>query len=76
MSVFDAGFESRDLMDFSMRGGGDSIQLLTRTLPFLGARIQGNYKLGRAAKKNPVSFLLKGGPCSPWLRWHCGGIQR
>lgn len=60
MSVFDAGFESRDLMDFSMRGGGDSIQLLTRTLPFLGARIQGNYKLGRAAKKNPVRFLLKG----------------
>jgi len=55
----EAGFEARDLMDFSMRGSSGTVEILTRTIPFLNARFQGLYKLGRSAKENPKSFLLK-----------------
>ena len=59
MSNFDAGFEGRDLMDFSMHGSSQSIQTIARIVPFLNARVQGLYKLGRAARENPKAFLLK-----------------
>lgn len=60
-SNLDSGFEARDLMDFSMSGGGTTTQLLIRTIPFLGARVQAFYKLGRAAKEDPKSFAIKSG---------------
>lgn len=42
---------ARDLLDFSMGGTWSSIRLLTQTVPFLNARLQGLYKLGRSDKK-------------------------
>jgi hypothetical protein len=60
-TAFEAGFEARDLMDFSMRGGAQTVQILTRIIPFLNARGQGLYKLSRSAHENPKAFVLKAG---------------
>ena len=42
--------------------GGDwaAIQFLVQTVPFMNARLQGMYRLGRGAVEHPVSFTLKG----------------
>ncbi|WP_300456611.1 LPD38 domain-containing protein [Desulfobacula sp.] len=58
-TTFDAGFEGRDLMDFTMRGSSQTVQIVTRIVPFLNARFQALYKLGRASRENPKAFLLK-----------------
>jgi len=58
-SNLDAGFEARDLLDFSMRGSSGTVQALTRIVPFLNARVQGLYKLSRSANENPKAFFLK-----------------
>jgi len=58
---FEAGFQARDLMDFSMRGSSQTVQILTRIIPFLNARGQGLYKLSRSAHENPKAFVLKAG---------------
>ena len=42
-----ASFEARDLMDFSMQGSFSAFRYLTQVVPFMNARIQGLYKLGR-----------------------------
>jgi hypothetical protein len=55
-----AGFKARDVMDFQMSGASSTVQLLIQTIPFLNARAQGLYKMGREARKNPVSYLTKG----------------
>ena len=47
---------ARDLMDFSMQGSFTSVRFLTQVVPFFNARIQGLYKLGRAAKEDPARF--------------------
>lgn len=52
----EASYQARDLMDFSMGGTFVSVRFLTQTVPFTNARIQGLYKLGRAAKENPKRF--------------------
>jgi hypothetical protein len=57
----EASFSARDVMDFNMRGNGAVLQALISTVPFLNARIQGLYRMGRAAKSDPRGFLLKGG---------------
>ena len=49
-----ASLQARDLMDFSMQGSFASVRFLTQVVPFLNARIQGLYKLGRAAKEDPA----------------------
>jgi predicted RNA methylase len=51
-----ASFMARDLMDFSMQGAWSSVRLLTQVVPFMNARLQGLYKLGRGAKENPRKF--------------------
>lgn len=43
-----AVFEAKDLMDYSMRGNWAVVKVLTDSLPFFNARLQGLYKLGRA----------------------------
>ena len=53
-------FEAKDLMDFSMGGDWPVVQFLIQTVPFMNARAQGLYRLGRGAKENPVGFALKG----------------
>ena len=49
----EASLQARDLMDFSMQGSFTSIRFLSQVVPFLNARLQGMYKLGRAANENP-----------------------
>ena len=53
-----AALMARDLMDFSMQGSWTSIRFLTQVVPFLNARIQGLYKLGKAAKEDPQRFAV------------------
>jgi len=44
-----AGFEGRDLLDFTLSGASNAVKVATQMIPFLNARIQGLYKLGRTA---------------------------
>ena len=53
VSHAEANFMARDLMDFSMGGRWPAVRFLAETVPFMNARLQGLYKLGRAAKENP-----------------------
>lgn len=52
----DAALQARDLMDFSMQGSFTTVRFLTQVVPFMNARMQGLYKLGRAAKEDPARF--------------------
>jgi len=47
MSHMEASFHARDLLDFSMHGAWPAMHVVTQTIPFLNARMQGLYKLGR-----------------------------
>lgn len=49
----EASLLARDLLDFSMGGAWTGIRFLTQTVPFLNARLQGLYKLGRATQDDP-----------------------
>jgi hypothetical protein len=53
ISHAEASLQARDLMDFSMQGSFTTIRFLTQVVPFFNARLQGMYKLGRAAKEDP-----------------------
>lgn len=44
-----ASFQARDLMDFTLRGASPFVKTITDITPFLNARMQGLYKLGRSA---------------------------
>jgi len=61
----EAAFEAKDLMDYSLRGNFAAAQWFTDVVPFLNARLQGLYKLGRAAKgdKSLIAkeIAIKGG---------------
>ena len=52
----DASLQARDLMDFSMQGTFTTIRFLTQVVPFMNARLQGLYRLGRGAKEDPARF--------------------
>jgi N12 class adenine-specific DNA methylase/predicted RNA methylase len=52
----EASLAARDLLDFSMRGSWTGIRFLTQVVPFMNARAQGMYKLGRSAKEDPARF--------------------
>lgn len=54
-----AAFEARDLMDYSMQGSSRAVRFLAMTVPFLNARLQGLYKLGRDGLA-PTARTLKG----------------
>lgn len=56
MNHADASLQARDLMDFSMQGSFTTVRFLAQVVPFLNARLQGMYKLGRAAKEDPARF--------------------
>ena len=47
LSHLEASFQARDLLDFSMQGAWPAVRLVTQVIPFLNARTQGLYKLGR-----------------------------
>ena len=59
-SHLEGAYEARDILDFINRGDAKTVQILIQTIPFVNARAQGLYKLGRAAGENPKSFLMKG----------------
>lgn len=52
----EASFMARDLMDFSLSGAWPVVRLLGQSVPFFNARLQGLYKLGRAAAEDPRRF--------------------
>lgn len=58
MSHAEASLLARDLMDFSMQGSFTSVRFLTQVVPFLNARMQGLYKLGRAAEEDPKRMAV------------------
>ena len=64
MNHAEASLQARDLMDFSMQGSFTTIRFLTQVVPFFNARIQGLYKLGRAAKEDPARFSAVVGAAS------------
>ncbi|MDS1141698.1 LPD38 domain-containing protein [Pusillimonas sp. SM2304] len=55
-SHLEASYMARDLMDFTSGGSFASIRMLSQVVPFFNARLQGMYKLGRAAKDDPRRF--------------------
>lgn len=55
-----AAFEAKDLMDYSMKGNFGLVSTMIDFLPFFNARLQGMYKLGRAAASSgDTDKLLK-----------------
>ncbi len=61
-SILTSGFEGRDLLDFTMSGAAGTVQFLIQTVPFLNARMQGLYRLGRAVADptNRKNFAIRG----------------
>lgn len=57
----EASFMARDLLDFSLSGRAPVMRFLAQTVPFFNARLQGLYKLGRAAKDDPKKFAAVAG---------------
>jgi len=56
-SHLEASYAARDLQDFTAGGKFASVRLLTQVVPFFNARLQGMYKLGRAAHDDPRRFM-------------------
>ena len=56
----EAAYQARDVLNFTMTGDYAAMKFLVQTVPFLNARIQGLYRLGRGGKENPVGFAMKG----------------
>jgi hypothetical protein len=52
----EAAFAARDMMDFSLQGSSTAVRFLTQIVPFMNARLQGLYKLGRSVKDNPARW--------------------
>src|SRR5690606_22794834 len=48
-NFLEAAFEAKDFLDFQLKGDAALLQFFVRTIPFLNARLQGNYRLARAA---------------------------
>lgn len=64
MSHADASLLARDTMDFSMQGSYATVRFLTQLVPFMNARLQGMFKLGRSMKENPQRFSTVVGACA------------
>ncbi|MBN9402047.1 MAG: hypothetical protein J0I30_04410, partial [Burkholderiales bacterium] len=60
-SHLEASYLARDLMDFTSHGSFTAVRLLTQVVPFMNARLQGMYKLGRAVRDNPARFAAVAG---------------
>ena len=52
----EAAYQAMDLTNFTMHGSSQVIRTFTSIVPFLNARLQGLYKLGRSATANPKRF--------------------
>ncbi len=58
MNHREASFAARDALDFSLQGKWAAVRFLVQTVPFMNARLQGLYKLGRGAKADPRRFAV------------------
>ena len=58
MGHAEASLMARDLMDFSMQGSWATIRFLTQVVPFMNARMQGLYKLGRATAEDKTRMAI------------------
>ncbi|MBC7662787.1 MAG: hypothetical protein H7276_03165, partial [Caulobacter sp.] len=54
VSHADAMLQARDMLDYSLQGAWPMVRAITQTVPFMNARAQGLYKLGRAGVENPA----------------------
>ena len=54
----EAALAARDLLDFSMQGSWTSVRFLTQLVPFMNARLQGIYKLGRATAEDRARMAI------------------
>jgi hypothetical protein len=59
MAHLEAAFAARDSMDFSMMGSMPTVRLFAQIVPFLNARMQGLYKVGREGVA-PTARVLMG----------------
>lgn len=57
-TLSEAALAARDLLDFSMGGTSQAVRFLAQVVPFFNARLQGLYRLGRAARENTGRFAL------------------
>jgi hypothetical protein len=74
VSHLESSFMARDLMDFSLTGAWPWMRFLTSVVPFLNARLQGLYKLGRSYKDDPtragaVTAAVLGASLLAYLTW-------
>lgn len=56
----EALYDARDMLDFSMRGNNAVVQFLVESVPFLNARLQGLYRLGRGFKEDYAGVAIRG----------------
>lgn len=59
-SEAEAAFQALDIMDFGLRGDSAALNFFLDTVPFMNARIQGLYRLGRGLKENPKRVATHG----------------
>ncbi|MBC2594942.1 hypothetical protein H5P28_11805 [Ruficoccus amylovorans] len=59
-SNLEAAFQAKDVINFTSKGGSVAVQILTQTIPFLNARIQGLERLARGGKTAPGNRKLLG----------------
>ncbi len=52
----EASYVARDAMDYGLHGKWAAIRMITQVVPFMNARMQGLYKLGRGAADDPKRF--------------------
>lgn len=64
-----AAFESKDLMDFTLRGSSPVYQFMADVLPFFNARVQGLYRLGRSNPKRLAAYGMLMMAASLALAW-------
>jgi N12 class adenine-specific DNA methylase len=61
-----AVYESKDLMDYSLRGNFAALTFFTDFVPFLNARLQGLNKLGRASRDDWRAVAAAGAKIAMW----------
>jgi predicted RNA methylase len=59
-SAAEAAFQALDIMDFGLRGDSKALAFFLDTVPFMNARIQGLYRLGRGLMNDPKRVATHG----------------
>ncbi len=60
-TFLEAAHEAKDFLDFTLRGDSTALQFLLNAVPFMNARLQGNYRLARmgTAKDRKRAVLMR-----------------